>query len=158
VSVKEKIERQKGAEGVGALGAITYYEYFLPIHHEIIAILKSKIHLLEGGVIPSSLLTYIAHFTSENLAWRLAKENINAWEFITGFPEDFPNQLKKDQELVYKRYEIAVQELRHRASAKPALKNLAALFPRFSQRLLSRHRRASNVDHEFMPGRVGNAL
>jgi hypothetical protein len=107
------IDDRKRAEGVGALGEITYREYFLPIHNEIIAILKTKIHLLEGGVIPPSLLTYIAHFTSENLAWRLTKENVEIWDFITGFPEKFSDQLKEHQELVYRRYEEAVQELRH---------------------------------------------
>ena len=118
VRVKENIEDQKKAEEIGSLGAITYYEYFLPIHLEIIAILKNKIHLLEGGVIPPSLLTYIAHFTSENLAWRLAKANIGSWEFITGFPWEFPDQLREHQELVYRRYEDAIRELRHGAFAK----------------------------------------
>jgi hypothetical protein len=80
--------------------------------------LKTKIHLLEGGAIPPSLLTYIAHFTSENLAWRLNRENIQIWNFITGFPKEFPNELKQHQELVYKRYEDAVQELRHGVFAK----------------------------------------
>jgi len=115
VGVKEYIEEGKRAEGVGGLGEITYREYFLPIHKEIIAILKTKIHLLEGGVIPPSLLTYIAHFTSENLAWRLAQEKVEIWDFITGFPAEFPDQLKEHQGLVYKRYEDAVQSLRHGA-------------------------------------------
>jgi hypothetical protein len=113
VGVKERIEKGKRAEGVGGLGEITYKEYFLPIHKEIIAILKTKIHLLEGGVIPPSLLTYIAHFTSENLAWRLAQEKVEIWDFIIGFPAEFREQLKEHQGLVYRRYEDAVQELRH---------------------------------------------
>jgi hypothetical protein len=110
VSVRDQIDKD--------LGEIMYNEYFLPIHTEIIAILKTKIHLLEGGAIPPSLLTYIAHFTSENLAWRLNRENIQIWNFITGFPKEFPNELKQHQELVYKRYEDAVQELRHGVFAK----------------------------------------
>jgi hypothetical protein len=80
--------------------------------------MKTKIHLLEGGVIPSSLLTYIDHFTSEDLSWRLNRENMQVWNIIEGFPEEFPNELKQHQELVYKRYEDAVQELRHGAFAK----------------------------------------
>jgi hypothetical protein len=81
---------------------------------------------MEGGVIPPSLMKYIAHFTSENLAWRLAQElawrlaqeHVEIWDFITGFPEKFPGQLKEHQELVYRRYEDAVRELRHGAFAK----------------------------------------
>jgi hypothetical protein len=139
VRVKEDIEKGKRAEGVGGLGEITYREYFLPIHHEIIAILKSKIHLLEGGIIPTSLLTYIAHFTSENLAWRLTKENVQIWDFITGFPEEFPGQLKEHQELVYRRYEDAVQELRHGASAKqPFIKRIIRLADHAALRLRRR--------------------
>jgi hypothetical protein len=51
VNVKDNILGQK-AEGVEGLDEITYADYFLPIHKEIISILKTKIHLLEGGVIP----------------------------------------------------------------------------------------------------------
>jgi hypothetical protein len=116
VGVKDHIEEGKRV----GLGEITYREYFLPIHKEIIEILKTKIHLLEGGVIPPSLRTYIAHFTSENLAWRLAQEKVEIWDFITGFPENFPGELKEHQELVYKRYEDVVQELRHGAFRKRA--------------------------------------
>lgn len=42
VRVKERIEEGKRAEGVGGLGEITYKEYFLPIHNEIITITENK--------------------------------------------------------------------------------------------------------------------
>jgi hypothetical protein len=138
-NVAEYIHKQKKDEGVGGLGEITYREYFLPIHKEIITILKTKIHLLEGGVIPPSLMTYIAHFTSENLAWRLTKENVQIWDFITGFPEEFPDQLKEHQELVYRRYEEAVQELRHLPPAKqPFIRNIISLTDRTALRWFRR--------------------
>jgi positive regulator of sigma E activity len=92
---------------------VAYKDYFLPTHQEISTILKTKIHLLEGSVIPSSLLAYIEHFTSENLALRLMQENIDVWSQVRRFPSEFFDQLQKDQALVYERYERALRELQH---------------------------------------------
>ena len=138
VTVKENIERRNNAEG---LGAIAYHDYFLPIHEEIISILKTKIHLLEGGDIPPSVKDYIAHFMSERLAWRWAeekKEGVQIWDSITGFPTGFLDQLKKERELAYRRYKDAVRELRHGAFVKQRLRNsISALFPRPFRRFIA---------------------
>ena len=109
---KMKIEDGK-PNSVPKLDEVAYKEYFLPTHNEIAELLKTKIHLLEGSVIPESLLAYVRHFTSENIAWRLAAENIHVWERVEGFPSEFFEELKKDREIVYKRYESALRELRH---------------------------------------------
>jgi hypothetical protein len=103
-----------------AVSEIMYKEYFHPIHEGILSILTTKIHLLEGATIPDNLLTdnllkYYQHFTSENLAWRVfSKENIQIWGAVTGFPEEFSAELKKHQQVVYQRYEDALQQLRHK--------------------------------------------
>jgi small-conductance mechanosensitive channel len=109
VRVKDKIPESQQ----NAVSETMYREYFLPIHQEIISILTTKIHLLEGATIPDKLLEYYQHFTSENLAWRVSKENIEIWNAVTGFPGEFPGELKEHQQVVYQRHEDALQQLRH---------------------------------------------
>jgi hypothetical protein len=109
---KMKIENGK-PNSVPKLDEVGYKEYFLPTHNEIAELLKNKIYLLEGSTVPASLLAYVSHFTSENLAWRLAAENIHVWERVEGFPSEFFDELQKDRALVYERYESALRELRH---------------------------------------------
>ena len=108
---KRIVEAQPDIEG--KISEVLYREYFLPTHEEIAALLKTKIHLLEGSDIPESLLGYVRHFTSENLAWRLARDDVHVWRQVEGFPSEFFDELRKDQQLVYDRYERSVRELRH---------------------------------------------
>jgi hypothetical protein len=97
----------------GPIEEVAYAEYFLPTHQEIATILKTRIHLLEGSAVPLSLIDYIDHFTSENLAWRLRRDGIDVWSEVRRFPSDFFEQLQEDRTLVYTRYQNALQELRH---------------------------------------------
>ena len=96
-----------------AIAKVMYEEYFLPTHEQIISILKSKIHLLEGAELPPNLRRYFRHYVSENLAWRASKEELDLWGVVEGFPEHFPAELKRHQERVYQRYEDALRELHH---------------------------------------------
>ena len=65
----EMVRSRPSDEGV--IEEVAYSKYFLPTHQDIATILKTKIHLLEGHDAPPSLIKYIDHFTSENLALRL---------------------------------------------------------------------------------------
>jgi hypothetical protein len=85
----------------------------LPTHNEISTLLKTKIYLLEGAAIPPSLLKYIDHFTSENLARSLEQHGINVWRQVKEFPSILFDHLRQDQKLVYHRYQEALRELRH---------------------------------------------
>ncbi len=76
----------------GPIEEVAYAEYFFPTHQEIATILKTKIHLLEGNAAPPSLLHYIEHFTSENLARRLKRDDIDVWSQVKRFPSDFFDQ------------------------------------------------------------------
>jgi hypothetical protein len=109
---KEEMVEARPAQK-GAIDEVAYTEYFLPTHQEIATLLKTKIHLLEGKVAPPSLLKYIDHFTSENLAWRLKRQNIDVWAQVKPFPSELFDKLQEDQALVYERYQNALRELRH---------------------------------------------
>jgi hypothetical protein len=99
------------------ISKITYKDYFLPLHREIGEILKHKIHLLEGNIIPESVTAYFDHFTSENIYWRLTEEEkIKTSVKVTDFPSEFYDDIKANLTSVIERYESAVQELRHGAA------------------------------------------
>ena len=55
--VKERMISQE-PDNADTISKITYKEYFLPLYREIGEILKHKIHLLEGNIIPESIRTY----------------------------------------------------------------------------------------------------
>jgi hypothetical protein len=99
-------------------GKISYHELFLPIHKEIVNILKTRIHLLESTDLPADFNTYIEHFNAEQLAWRAADLDIAAWEIVQkhNFPTKLPDQLQRGRKAVEQRYEEAMSQLRGRAS------------------------------------------
>jgi hypothetical protein len=109
---KLRIEDGK-PDSIAKLSEVAYKEYFYPTHLEIAELLKTKIHLLEGSTVPDPLLAYIRHVTSESIAWRLSEDNIHVWERVEGFPSIFFDELQKDRQVVYERYENALRELRH---------------------------------------------
>lgn len=113
-SIHRKTGKMKKArpEKIDEIDKLAYFDYFLPTHQEIATILKTKIHLLEGEGAPPSLIKYIDHFTSENLARRLMDENIDVWSQVTPFPSEFFDELQRHQALIYTRYQEALQELR----------------------------------------------
>ncbi len=48
--------------------------YFLPLHQEIGALLRTKLYLLEGGRLPESFSAYLEHATQEACQKRLWRE------------------------------------------------------------------------------------
>jgi hypothetical protein len=111
--VKERMISQE-PDNAETISRITYKDYFLPLHREIGEILKHKIHLLEGNIIPESVMAYFDHFTSENIYWRLTEETkIKTSVKVTDFPSEFYDDIKANLNSVIERYESAVQELRH---------------------------------------------
>jgi hypothetical protein len=114
-SVKEQMVKEE-PHNTKIIETVAYKEYFLPLHLEILEILKHKIHLLEGLVIPESINKYFHHFTSENMYWRLTQEEkINTSVEVTKFPSEFYDDIGSGLKFVYRRHEELVQELRHSA-------------------------------------------
>jgi hypothetical protein len=114
-NIKEDMVKQE-PEHRDLVERIVYKEYFFPIHQEIGEILKHKIHLLEGNTIPESERGYFKHFTSENIYWRLKDEpQIVSSVKASDFPEDFSEDMQHDLAVPIKRYDDAIQELRHGA-------------------------------------------
>jgi hypothetical protein len=96
--VKEGIDKDRRVD----VGEFMHHNAFLSLHEEIVCVLKTKCHLLEGAVIPQVLLDYIAHFTSEKLAWRwteITKEpDAQIFNYVRPYPASLLNQLKEDRE------------------------------------------------------------
>jgi hypothetical protein len=92
-----------------------YVEYFLPIHVEIANLINPKIHLLEGNRIPRSIESYLRHFASENIGWRVAKEidqAVNLFHHVVPFPDEIWDEMQDHRKLIRERYETTIQELR----------------------------------------------
>jgi hypothetical protein len=106
----EMVEAQPDNQEI--IERVAYSEHFLPTHQEIANLLKTKIHLLEAREVPSSVLDYINHFTSENIARSVEKDGIDVWAQVKEFPSDLFDDLQRDRELVYRRYQDALHELR----------------------------------------------
>ena len=114
--VKERMIRQE-PDNAETISRITYRDYFLLWHKEIGEILKHKIHLLKGNIIPESVTAYFDHFTFENIYWRLTEEEkIKTSVKVADFPSEFYDDIKANLTSVIERYESAVQELRHGAA------------------------------------------
>jgi hypothetical protein len=95
---------------------IAYRDYFLPLHGEILQILKPKIHLHEGLEVPVSTIRYFHHYISQNMFWRLThEEKIKTSVTVSDFPSEFYDETKDGLTRVYRRYEESLRELRHRS-------------------------------------------
>jgi hypothetical protein len=111
------VRAAKGKEGADyhKLAGLVYDRFFLPIHEEINAILKSKVHLHEGAIPPPSFRDYFAHYAAEKAYWKLSElgEDVSRME-IPGYPETFYRDVRSGYADVVNRYERALEELRPR--------------------------------------------
>jgi len=132
-NVKEEMIKQE-PQHHDTISKIAYKEYFLPLHQEIGEILKHKIYLLDGNKIPESVRKYFAHFTSENLYWRLTEEEkLTSSVKASDFPEDFPQDMQINLGNVISRHESALEELRHGTPLFPSV-----YFPKWIAVLIQR--------------------
>jgi putative ABC transport system substrate-binding protein len=114
---------------------IMWAELYRPVHDEILAILRTRIHLIEGFDIKSSFTSYLRHYASQKIRWQLKAKGHPIPDMKTvGYPESFYWDIKNGLYLVSKRYENSLQELRNRFL--PELRNrfLPGLRNRFSTR------------------------
>jgi hypothetical protein len=90
------------------------WEIYSPVHEEILTILKTKIHLIEGFAIPTSVKEYFRHYASQKIYWQLvAKEQVIKNVKTVGYPEAFYWDIRYGLSIVSQRYENSLQELRN---------------------------------------------
>jgi hypothetical protein len=94
---------------------IMWEDVYSPIHEEILSILKTKIHLIDGFDIKSSFTEYFRHYASQKIYWHLlAKDHVVPNMKIVGYPESFYWDIRNGLSIVSRRYESSLQELRNR--------------------------------------------
>jgi hypothetical protein len=98
-----------------AINKIMWEDIYRPIHIEILNILKTKIHLIEGFDIGKArgFKEYLRHYASQQIYWELQKPKGPGLEFNTyPYQELFNEDVEKGLSAVSKRYENSLEELR----------------------------------------------
>jgi hypothetical protein len=100
-----------------AVDRIMWEDIYSPIHEEIMRILKTKIHLIEGFDIKPSFTHYFHHYASQKIYWHLlTKDHPITGMTIVGYPPDFYDDVREGVTIVGNRYENSLRELRSRFS------------------------------------------
>jgi hypothetical protein len=106
------------------------WEIYSPVHEEILTILKTKIHLIEGFFIPKSVTEYFRHYASQKIYWQLvAKESAIKNIKTVGYPEAFYWDIRNGLSIVSQRYESSLQELRTRCFQQVCESHANSCFP-----------------------------
>ena len=81
--------------------------YFLPLHAEMIQILKAKLYLVEGALVPPSLEEYLEHACDDR-----EREQLKIWpEKSFQWPRDFYEQLTERLKTVMQKYDALIRRL-----------------------------------------------
>jgi hypothetical protein len=116
------VEKDPGAWEAG--DKIAYTQYFMPIHDEILNILKSKLHLLDDEAIPRSITQYFKHNASESLYWKIKEATDRAPTIrIHCYPKKLHDDIDNGSIRVRNRHSDFLKELQQ---------NVAEIPPRFS--------------------------
>jgi hypothetical protein len=99
-----------------AINKIMWEDIYRPIHLEILNILKTKIHLIEGFDIDSTgslgFKEYLRHYASQQIYWELLNKGAGL-EFDTyPYQELFNQNVKDGLSTVSSRYKNSLEELR----------------------------------------------
>jgi hypothetical protein len=114
-NVKDIMTSEKSNAEAHALSGLFYEKFFLPIHEEINAILKTKVHLLEGRVVPDSFAEYFRHYATEKAFWSLTKSGKDVSNVqVPAYPSTFYYDVRRGYADVVARYEDTLEELRER--------------------------------------------
>lgn len=118
--IKDEVVKGKTQEISNDLAGTFYNKFFLPIHEEINAILKTKVHLLEGASTPLSFGRYFEHYASEKAYWQLAQAGKEVAQMrVSKYPSEFYWDVRRGYQTVQERYEEGLKELRHPRAAWP---------------------------------------
>ena len=114
-TVYERVVEGKSEEQKDDLAGVFYARFFLPIHEQINAILKKKVHLLDEPTPPMSFTKYFDHYATEKAYWNLRGDGRDVSNVeIPPYPSDFYWDVRRDYHAVLRRYEDTLQELRQR--------------------------------------------
>jgi hypothetical protein len=114
VRAKNTVVQGKSIKEEHVLSGDFYKKFFLPIHEEINAILKSKAHLMEGPITPESFLLYFEHYITERAYWTMLESGHDVSNMrVPSFPSNFYYDVKDGREAVIARYDQSLRELRH---------------------------------------------
>jgi hypothetical protein len=94
---------------------IMWEDIYSPIHEQIISILKTKIHLIEGFDIERAegFKAYLLHYETQKIQWQLnAKGHVIPGVKIPPYPPLFNEDIKRGLSKVSSRYEDSLRELR----------------------------------------------
>ena len=69
-------------------------KYFIPLHDEMVRILKTKLYLIEGTELPESFYKYLRHSTQEQVQRALWANYGISTSHVPGIP--YPNELYQD--------------------------------------------------------------
>lgn len=109
------------SEQVQAVREFFWERYFAPLHSEIAALLKTKLYLLEGGLMPESFSRYLEHATQEACQHRLWNELQIDTKHVPGrpWPQGFYEEVRDTLRLLMQRHQTGVDELSVDAVQKP---------------------------------------
>lgn len=90
-----------------------WQQYFLPLHEEIGALLRTKLYLLENGMLPKSFSEYLIHATQEACQHRLWSELSIDTSKVPGreWPQQFPTDVKDSLDRITKEYKTGLERL-----------------------------------------------
>jgi hypothetical protein len=102
-------------------------QYFAPLHSEIAALLKTKLYLLEGVLMPDSFARYLEHATQEACQYRLWKEHQIDTKHVSGlpWPEKFDEDVRDTLRRLMEQHQSGVEELSLRKDPKPKIARTA---------------------------------
>ncbi len=93
-----------------------YYQktYFSPLHAEIREIIKTKLYLVEGAVMPSSFYDYLKHALQERDQRNLARDYAVDTSFLPGveWPPGFHDDIRRGFDNAMKHYEDCLAGLK----------------------------------------------
>jgi len=90
-----------------------WQHYFTPLHQEIGALLRTKLYLLEGGLLPGSFTEYLEHATQEACQHRIWSElNIDTSQ-VPGrrWPQAFDKDVKAALDRLMVEYQSGLAKL-----------------------------------------------
>jgi hypothetical protein len=101
-------DQQRAAQEESKVVQFFQKHYFIPLHEEMKLILKSKLYLMQGSEMPTSLYKYLRHSIQERAQFELWNEMGVDTSFVKGlpYPSNLYEELKASLEDLLRRYEV----------------------------------------------------
>jgi len=105
--VRFEVVRETALDQRGAIDAMFYREYFMPLHDGVRELPKTKLHLVEGRALPESVYAYMRHSLQERVQrdlWLDHQIDTSAVQGL-GFPDSFTLDVQQSLERLLAEYE-----------------------------------------------------